>query len=372
MLCIDIHTATQSVLFPRSAPDLSDMARMVLPAPSKVLARRIMEATEKRRDIFLSGPFMGQDFLPAIFAHIRQGCRVAMEEKNAEELFGSMEEALDAGLEILAACPDGYAYLPIGDADMAFWKGFCRMLGMPNPSVTLVAVPETGDSVQEQGEIGNGQCPGSMWLWRKILAKYSDPGMGPSMELGAPPSAFLLSDVPESFSRLYAARQSTGGLVTESRVASLLGLLSHEEALTRSFRQGVTLLYLENGHVSAALAWRGRIFGLYEHHVPKDGADSAFLERTLHDLKEFRLGWLPDETVRASGGHGTAFAALPPEAEGFPMTYVFGKGKELFTGHARMVDHKFGAYTGCLGLFHAAAQLENTGELEPQSADMTA
>lgn len=357
MLCIDIHTATQSVLFPRSAPDLAAMARMVLPAPAKVLARRIREATDKRRDIYLSGPFMGREFLPALFAHIRQGCRAAMEEKNAAALFGSADEALDAGLEILAACPDGYAYLPMGDADMAFWNGFCRMLGMAEPATTLVAVPETGDITAERGSIGNGQCPGSMWMWRKILSQYAGPGMESANEQGAPPAAFLLSDVPESLPRLFAVRQSTGGLVTESGVAALLGMLSHEEAHTRSFRQGVTLLHLENGHVSAALIWRGRIFGLYEHHVPKDGADSAFLERTLHDLKEFRLGWLPDETVRASGGHGTAFAALPPEAEGFPMTYVSGEGKELFTGHARMVDHKYGAYTGCLGLFHAATQL---------------
>jgi uncharacterized protein (DUF1786 family) len=348
------------------------MARMVLPSPSTVLARRVMETTEKCRDIFLSGPFMGHDFLPALYAHIRQGCRTAMEETNVADLFGTVEEAVDAGLEILSACPDGYAFLPTGDADMAFWTGFCRMLSMPEPSVTLVAVPEMGYIALARGEIGNEQCPGFMLMWRKILSKYSGPGMEAATEQGAPPSAFLLSDVPESLSRLFAVRQSTGGLVMESGVAALLGMLSHEEALTRSYLQGVTLLYLENGHVSAALVWWGRIFGLYEHHIPKDGADSAFLERTLHDLKEFRLGWLPDETVHASGGHGTAFAYLAPEAEGFPMTYVFGTGKELFTGHARMVDYKYGTYTGCLGLFHAAAQLEETGESEqrgPQNAD---
>ncbi|MFR0875987.1 MAG: hypothetical protein ACLSHC_16440 [Bilophila wadsworthia] len=38
----------------------------------------------------------------------------------------------------------------------------------------------------------------------------------------------------------------------------------------------------------------------------------------LFDLKEFGFGWLPDEQVRAKGGHGCAFLApLPPEAEGF-------------------------------------------------------
>lgn len=362
MLCIDIHTETQHILFPLSAPDLAGMTRMVLPAPSKTLARRIREATEKRRDVFLSGPFMSRDVLPALFAHIRQGCRAAMEKNTAALLFGTTEEAANAGIEILAACPDGYAFIPFGDADMTFWKGFCAMLGMPEPAVVLAAVPEAGDYAAERGGIGNGQCPGAMWMWKKVLAKYAEPGMEP----GAPPSAFLLSDVPETLPRLFAARQSTGGLVTDCGIASLLGLLSHEEALARSFRQGVTLVRLADGHIFAALAWRGAIFGLYEQHVPEDGADGAFLERTLHDLKEFRLGWLPDEAVRAAGGHGTAFACLPPEAEGFPVTYVSGEGKELFTGHARMLEQKYDAYTGCLGLFHAAPDTREPAK-DPES-----
>lgn len=346
MLCIDIHTATQCVLFLRSAANLADMTRMVLPSPAKVLSRRIMDATENRRDIFLSGPFMGREFLPELFAHVRQGCRAAMEKKTALALFGSLEETADAGVEVLAACPKGYAFLPMGDVDMAFWKGFCRMMGMDEPSVVLIAVPEGGDYAEKHGDIGNGQCGGSMWLWKKILTKYADSG--------APPSAFLLSDVPESLPRLAAVRQSTGGMVTISGIAGLLGLLSNEDILARSFRQGVTLLNMENGHVSAALAWRGKIFGIYEQHIPDYGADAAFVERTLYDIKEFRLGWLPHESVCAAGGHGTAFASIPPEAEGFPVTFVSGTGKDLFAGHARVVDYKYGVYTGCRGLFHAA------------------
>ncbi|CAK7028638.1 MAG: hypothetical protein DELT_02684 [Desulfovibrio sp.] len=345
MLCIDIHTVTQSVLFPRSAQNIADMTRMVLPAPSKVLARRIMDATEKRRDVFLAGPFMGRAFLPALFSHLRQGCRAGMNETNALALFGSAQEARNAGVEILAACPDGYAFIPMGDADTAFWQGFCRMLGMNEPGVMLIAVPEPGAHAEGLTEPGNGNCPGAMRMWRKILAKYT--------ATGAPPSAFLLSDVPETLPRLRAVRQSTGALVTDSGMAALLGLLSHEDILARSFRQGVTLLTIGGQHLSAALAWHGKIYGLYEQHVPATGADNAFMEQALADLKEFRLGWLPDETVRAAGGHGSAFAALPPEAEGFPMTFVSGSGKELFAGHARVAEHKYGAYTGCLGLLFA-------------------
>lgn len=69
-----------------------------------------------------------------------------------------------------------------------------------------------------------------------------------------------------------------------------------------------------NSHVAAFLVFKGRILGVYEHHTGMLDTDAL-----LFDLKEFGFGWLPDEQVRAKGGHGCAFLApLPPEAEALP------------------------------------------------------
>ena len=96
--------------------------------------------------------------------------------------------------------------------------------------------------------------------------------------------------------------------------------------------------------------YKERVFGLYEHHT---GART--LEELLKDLQEFRLAWLPDEVVHGSGGHGTAFAAVPEEAGSFAPTFVLGPRRELLRGHGQFVA-PYGdmMLAGCYGLLRAA------------------
>lgn len=346
VLCIDINTSCQNVLFRYSGADFSEMPRFVLPSPSEILARRITDATMRRRDIFLAGPAMGREFLPALSGHVRQGCRAALDERTALTLYKTREDAESAGMDVLEFCPDGYMFIPTGDVDMSFWRGLCRMLALEELPLTAVAALDTG----EGHPAGNGACSGSMWFWQGLLREYA--------QTGVPPEAFILAEVPESMPRLRAIQAATKGYVTDAGVASLLGLLGDAAIFERSFRQGVVLLQADDVHVTAFLVWRGNVYGMYEHH-----AQSAPVDRVVHDLSEFRLGWLPDESVRDSGGHGTAFAVLPPEAEGFPATFVTGKRARLFAEYGKLSGHAEQAFTGCRGLaFAADLAAEHAGE----------
>ncbi|MDL2210120.1 DUF1786 family protein [Desulfovibrio sp. OttesenSCG-928-O18] len=103
--------------------------------------------------------------------------------------------------------------------------------------------------------------------------------------------------------------------------------------LERSWRRGLVLLAAENGYVAACLVFRGRVFGTYAR-----AAESVPVETVLRELPEFRLGWLPDEAVRLSGGLGAAFAVLPAEAEGFPIVLICGENRHSFTGHGKIID----------------------------------
>ena len=80
----------------------------------------------------------------------------------------------------------------------------------------------------------------------------------------------------------------------------------------------------------------------------------------LFDLKEFGFGWLPDEQVRAKGGHGCAFLTpLPPEAEGFAPTFAVGPRREMLLGHAQFIaPHGDMMIAGCHGLLHGLALRE--------------
>ncbi|MEG2005708.1 MAG: DUF1786 family protein, partial [Bilophila sp.] len=77
----------------------------------------------------------------------------------------------------------------------------------------------------------------------------------------------------------------------------------------------------------------------------------------LFDLKEFRFGWLPDEQVRAKGGHGCTFLApLPPETEGFGPTFILGPRREMLRGNGQYIA-PYGdmMLAGCHGLLRGLA-----------------
>ena len=131
--------------------------------------------------------------------------------------------------------------------------------------------------------------------------------------------------------------------------------LAAPEVAKRSQRQGVTVVNVGNSHVAAFLVFKGRILGVYEHHTGMLDTDAL-----LFDLKEFGFGWLPDEQVRAKGGHGCAFLApLPPEAEGFAPTFAVGPRRGMLLGHAQFIaPHGDMMIAGCHGLLHGLALRE--------------
>lgn len=147
---------------------------------------------------------------------------------------------------------------------------------------------------------------GAMERWASLLRVHT--------EEGVPPERFLDADAEIGQS-----------------LAPLLALAAMPEVVERSFRQGLVLCMAQTPDFTALLYWRGRVFAVYRHDMTRRGVDDI-----MRDLKEFRLGWLPEETARASGGGGTAFAALPPEAEGFPVTWFTGPERRVFDGHGRI------------------------------------
>lgn len=101
--------------------------------------------------------------------------------------------------------------------------------------------------------------------------------------------------------------------------------------------------------MAAFLVYQGKILGIYEHHTSLLNTDSL-----CFDLKEFRFGWLPDEQVRANGGHGCTFLApLPAEAEGFAPTFIVGPRREMLRGQGQFIA-PYGdmMFSGCHGLLH--------------------
>ena len=134
----------------------------------------------------------------------------------------------------------------------------------------------------------------------------------------------------------------------------MLGALYVPEVAQRSWRTGVTVVNVGNSHISAFLVYQEKIYGVYEHHT---GMLSK--EELIHDLKEFRRGWLTDEMVRDSGGHGCMYLELPDQAEGFFPAYLLGPKRSILDGQGVMIAPGGDMMlAGCFGLLKASKNIE--------------
>lgn len=121
-------------------------------------------------------------------------------------------------------------------------------------------------------------------------------------------------------------------LGTDSGMAAVLAAMSLDPLRERSWNEGVTVVWAGDRHMQAFMIYQERLLGLYEQH------SDISREDFLKDLEEMRLNWLPDEQVRAAGGHGCICGDFPAEAEGFRPTWILGPRREELKGCGRIVS----------------------------------
>ena len=145
-----------------------------------------------------------------------------------------------------------------------------------------------------------------------------------------------------------AAKEAFGSVLgTDSGTAAVLAALGMESLRDRCWGEGVTVVFADATHTQAFVLFREKILGLYENHAGLSRED------LLLDLKEFRLNWLPDEKVRAAGGHGCICGDFPAEAEGFRPTWLLGPCREDLKGAGRLASPCGDArFERCFGLLH--------------------
>ncbi len=335
ILSLDIGSGTQDALLALPGERAENWPRFVLPAPALGIAAAIRRHSAEGRPVWLYGNNMGGGFAAAIQEQAAAGLAPAASPEAALALHDNPERVRAQGVDIVSACPRGYAAVPLSDYDPGFWNGLLRASGLPVPALVVAAVQDHGHHPAEGNRVGRFN------LWRALLA-----------ETQGDPARWIYDTPPAPCTRLQALQSRTGGPVADTAAAAVLGALAAPEVARRSRRQGVTVVNVGNSHVAAFLVFRGRILGVYEHHTGMLDTDSL-----LFDLKEFGFGWLPDEQVRAKGGHGCAFLApLPPEAEGFAPIFAVGPRRDMLQGHAQFIaPHGDMMIAGCHGLLHGLA-----------------
>lgn len=215
-------------------------------------------------------------------------------------------------------------------------REFIARGGHPEPECTLVC---TMNASLQPGDDRAARCERRILRWKEwIKSTGGDAGRCLFSDAGEWECSALLSETRRVFGNV---------LGTDSGMAAALAALSLESLRDRSWNEGVTVLWAGERHIQAFMIYQEKILGLYEQH------SDISRDALLADLKDLRLNWLPDEQVRAAGGHGCICGDLPAEAEGFRPTWILGPGRTRLEGCGRLVSPcGEDAFDRCFGLLY--------------------
>ena len=337
-LFLDIGSGTQDVLYYTEGHELENCCKFVLPAPAKVIAKRVEELTASGSNIYFSGTNMGGGFFGAVKKHLKAGLHAAIHPEAAYALYDDPKRVTELGLSITEECPEEYSPVELCDFNAGWWGSFLSLAGLAYPDQVIAAAQDHGVHIDEGNRVGRFK------MWRELLlANDGDP------------YSLIYQTPTGALTRLATIQKATGGgAVADSAAAAVLGALYVPEVAQRSWRTGITVVNVGNSHTSAFLVYQERIISVYEHHT-----GMLTQETLLHDLKEFRRGWLTDEMVRDAGGHGCMFLDIPDEAEGFMPTYVLGPKRNMLEGQGMMIAPGGDMMlAGCFGLLKAFQKMQ--------------
>lgn len=318
MLAVDVGTGTQDILFFDTQKEPENAFKMVVPSPTRLIARSVADATRAGEALLLTGVTMGGG--PSGWAvedHLRAGLRVFASPDAARTLDDDLDAVAAKGVVLVsdeeAAAMSGVRRLRLMDLDWAALCGAFAVLGVDLEEVDLVAV-----AVFDHGAAPPGVSDRRFRF--DYLAERIESGLG----LGS--FAFARESIPACMTRLRSAAASAPShlpvLAMDTAPAAVLGAL--EDPAVRRERESV-VVNVGNMHTLAFRLSGETILGLFEHHTGKlDGHQLRAL------LLELAMGRISNEEVFGGHGHGAiAFAQAAAEAT---MVAVTGPRRSLMAG----------------------------------------
>jgi uncharacterized protein (DUF1786 family) len=338
LLAVDIGRGTQDVLVYDPGRPVENCTKMVLPSPTVVLAQRIREAAERRKDIFLDGCTMGGgDSVQAVSEHLRKGLSVFATEPAALTIHDNLEKVRSFGIRIVAHQPPNTTMIRTTDYMEAELRAALGAFGVKYPSKTAFAVQDHGFSPTESNRIHRFRV------------------MGDLLEEGGWQIWALARDPPLStMTRMAALREQVpGALVIDTGPAALLGALC-DPWVKEKAREGITLVNAGNAHTFCVNLKGEEVCGILEHHT-----HSLDRDHLLSLIGKLREGTLTNEEIFSEGGHGAKGHRAHPSK----YLAVTGPNRKGILPDAYQAA-PFGdmMLTGCFGLVRAWGKLRGKVE----------
>jgi uncharacterized protein (DUF1786 family) len=348
ILAIDVGAGTQDILLWEADQAMENNPKLILPSWTTVLARRVKEATQQGRPIFLTGNLMGGGpIVSAMKRHMRAGYPVYTTRRAALTIRDNLEQVEERGYSILAEGEE-----PPDDPDLLTLRTRDVDLGILANALAPfdVVIPDTvAIAVQDHGECLEGSNRRFRFrLWQEFVAEG-----GRMVDL-------VHRQPPACYTRMLAVQQDApGAILMDTGPAALWGILEDERAAPLQ-EEGFILVNVGNQHTLGVLLRGERILGLFEHHTVL--MDWHKLCRLVSAL---RAGVLTNDEVYKDHGHGAYVHPDYAPDGGFNVVAVTGPQRHIAEPGKQNqdLDYLFAApygdmmLTGCFGLVAATRRV---------------
>jgi uncharacterized protein (DUF1786 family) len=333
LLAVDVGGGTQDIFLWEPGQSVENAVKMVLPAPTQIVARRLRRLTAEKRPVFLTGRLMGGGSITsAVRRHLAQGLAVYASPGAALTLHDNLDIIQQWGVSCTDNAPPEAATLVLGDVDLEALKTVLAAYEVPFPRHFAVAVQDHGFSPQASNRHFRFQ------QWREVLAR------------GGKLTDLAFREPPACFTRMQAVAAALPGvMLMDTCTAGMRGALLDPEA--RKHREaGLTVVNLGNAHTFAALIRGDRVWGIYEHHTGMLNPD-----KLARHLGRFQAGALKHLEVFDDGGHGCSIHPAYRQEQPFTFTVITGPRRSLARDWPGVFAAPLGdmMLTGCFGLADA-------------------
>ncbi|HET6447034.1 MAG TPA: DUF1786 domain-containing protein [candidate division Zixibacteria bacterium] len=359
VLCVDIGTGTQDIYLYDSQIDIENGFKLVVPAPTMIVRRKLQMATESRKPVFLSGVTMGGG--PSHWAaedHLKAGLGIFSTPAAARSFNDDLQVVEEMGITIVDPEDIGSAGSDAVHIEMLDFNFQAIEEAMGAFGVSLAGLSAIAVAVFDHGAAPPGYSD------RRFRFDYIRERVGEDDRLST--FAFHSEDVPRRMTRLRSVVESAADVdaplvLMDTAPAAVLGAYQDPEV---SSHRRVIVANVGNFHTLAFQLDSGRIGGVFEHHTGL--LNVSKLDRLLGELAD---GTISNNAVYEDSGHGSY---IHPS---FQVESGNGDYQVAITGPRRkmMANSALNPYfatpfgdmmlTGCFGL------LASTAELLPHLAD---
>jgi uncharacterized protein (DUF1786 family) len=295
---MDIGSGTKDILLYDDKKNIENCIKIVVPSPSSIYARKVIETTKLRKNLLIYGDVIGGGkFTSALLSHIKNGLSVTMSVSSAYSVRNDLEHVKEFGIRIienndLPKVFDGEE-IELDELDLNKLKEF-----LMNYGEDLSDIDAIGIAVQDHGAapVGMSNRKFRIRKMKELLSKRNN-----IFNL-----AYIEDTIPQNFIRMNSAFKASKRILPETRVlimdtsfAAILGCLC--DPIVKKADSFLAINF-GNDHTLAFIISGTEVCGIMEHHTKLLNP-----EKIRNLIIKFISSKIDDSDIFNDGGHGSFY-----------------------------------------------------------------